>query len=243
MNRAVIAQIRTEILMTLRRGESVLVTLLIPLGVLVFASRVDSVAPDGYDDAVDFVLPGVMALAVIAAAFVSLGIATGFERRYGVLKRLGATPLHRRGLVVAKTAAVVVLEVVQLIAIAVVGRFLGWSVPIGVIAAVGIVLLGTVAFAGLGLLLAGTVRAEATLAITNACFLLFLAIGGIVYPLDRLPDAIEPIARVLPSAALAESLRSVLVPHEAFAAGAFTALLAWAVVAPALATRWFRWEE
>ena len=134
--RAVVAQARTELVLMLRRGENLVVTLAIPLGVLVFFSKVDTNVPAGYATAVDFLVPGVLALAVMSAAMVSLGIATGFERRYGVLKRLGSTPLTRGGLIVAKTATIVALEVIQFVAIVAVGIALGWHVPSGVFGAV-----------------------------------------------------------------------------------------------------------
>jgi ABC-2 type transport system permease protein len=239
--RAVAAQARVEFLMTLRRGENVVVTLVIPIGVLLFFGKLDTLT--NLDDPVGFLVPGVLALAVMAAAMVSLGIATGFERRYGVLKRLGTTPLSRGGLMTAKTATVLALELVQAVLIVATGAALGWSVPGGVIPAIGILLLGTIAFAGLGLLMAGTLRAEATLGLANGLFLVLLFLGGMAYPLDRLPAALEAIAKALPAAALSETLRSVLDPGRAFATGEFLVLVAWAIAAPLAAARFFRWEE
>src|SRR5204863_5699678 len=124
--RAVVAQTRAELALTMRRGESLIVTLAIPLGILVFFAKVDTIATD-YKKPVDFLVPGVLALAVMSAAMVSLGIATGFERRYGVLKRLGSTPLGRSGLLTAKTLTVVTVEVIQAAVIVVAGLILGWS--------------------------------------------------------------------------------------------------------------------
>jgi ABC-2 type transport system permease protein len=242
-SRAVLAQVRVELLLALRRGESLLVTLVIPLGVLVFFAKLDTDLAPGYEEPVDFLVPGVIALAVMSAAMVSLGIATAFERRYGVLKRLGATPLTRRGLLVAKAATVLVLEVIQVVLVVAVAAALGWSVDSGVFAATGIVLLGTIAFAGIGFLLAGTLRAEATLALANALFLVLLFLGGMAYPVDRLPTVLRSLADVLPAAALSECLRGVLVAGREFPAGSLLVLAAWAVVAPLLAVRRFRWEE
>jgi len=242
MNRpAVAAQTRIELLMTLRRGESLLVTLVIPLGILVFFSKVDAVQVDR-STSIDFLVPGVLALAVMSTAMVSLGIATGFERRYGVLKRLGATPLSRSGLLVAKTANVLAIEVLQAVLIIGTGLALGWELHQGAGLALVWLLVGTIAFAGVGLLLAGTLRAEANLAVANALFLVLLFLGGMAYPLAKLPDFLEVVAQALPAAALAESVRAALrgasIPWDS--AGV---LLAWAVAAPALATRFFRWEE
>ncbi len=242
--RPVIAQARTEMMLTLRRGESLIVTLAIPLGVLVFFSKLDtSIKPSGYRHAVDFLVPGVLALAVMSAAMVSLGIATGFERRYGVLKRLGSTPLTRGGLLAAKTVTVLAMEALQFALIVGVGAALGWHVPAGIVAAVAIMLVGTVAFAGLGLLLAGTLRAEATLALANGLFLVLLFLGGMAYPLERLPAFLRHIADALPAAALSECLRGVLHSGQSFPTGSLAVLIVWAVALPWIAARRFRWEE
>jgi ABC-2 type transport system permease protein len=239
--KAVGAQARVELLMTLRRGENVVVTLVIPLGVLLFFGKVDTIT--NLHDPVAFLVPGTLALAVMAAAMVSLGIATGYERRYGVLKRLGTTPLSRGGLLTAKTATVLALEVLQAALIIAVGAALGWHVPGGVVPAIGLLLIGTVAFAGLGLLMAGTLRAEATLGLANGLFLVLLFLGGMAYPLDRLPGAMQAFAKALPAAALSECLRGVLDTGKHFATGEFAVLVAWAVLAPLAAARFFRWEE
>jgi ABC-2 type transport system permease protein len=239
---AVRAQARAETVLQLRRGESMLVTLAIPLGILVFFAKVDTVVVTNYEDPLDFLVPGVLALSVMATAMVSLGIATGFERRYGVLKRLGSTPLSRRGLIAAKTATVIALEAVQVVLVVATGVALGWDVPAGIVWALALLLLGTVAFAGIGMLMAGTLRAEANLAAANGLFLVLLFLGGMAYPVEKLPAALEVIARLLPAAALSETVRAVLTA-DAFPVGELAVLVAWAVAAPLLATRLFRWEE
>ncbi|MFI5053187.1 MAG: ABC transporter permease [Acidimicrobiia bacterium] len=240
--KAVASQARIEMLLTLRRGESLLVTMVIPLGVLVFFSKVDAVNTT-YKDPVDFLVPGVLALAVMSSAMVSLGIATGYERRYGVLKRLGSTPLSRAGLLSAKTLNVLALEVVQAFAIVLTGLALGWSTSGRIVVAVVLLLVGTIAFAGIGLLLAGTLRAEANLAVANGLFLVLLFLGGMAYPLAKLPDAVETFAKALPAAALSETVRAVLTTGVPFPTGELAVLLVWAVAAPLAAARWFRWEE
>src|ERR1700737_2437180 len=122
------AQTRAEVSMTLRRGESVLLTLAIPVGLLVFFSEVDVLPkPAGVKDPVTFLAPGILALAVMSTAMVSLGIATGFERQHGVLKRLGSTPLGRPALLSAKTGAVVVIEAIQVAVLVAVALLLGWQ--------------------------------------------------------------------------------------------------------------------
>ena len=237
----VLAQTRVELALTLRRGESVLLSLGIPVLLLVFFSVVD-VLPTGTDDPVDFLAPGVLALAVMSTAMVGLGIATGFERQYGVLKRLGSTPLGRPALLAAKTLAILAVEVLQVAVLAGVALALGWRPDGSVVAFVPAMLLATVAFAGLGLLMAGALRAEATLAVANGAYLLLLVLGGMAYPLSKLPQAVQDIARVLPAAPLAECLRSALT-GAGIPGARLAILIGWAVITPLLAARSFRWEE
>jgi len=239
--RAVAAQARVELLLTVRRGESLVVSLAIPVGVLVFFTKVD-VVQSSLKDPVQFLVPGTLALAVMSTAMVSLGIATGYERRYGVLKRLGSTPLSRSGLLAAKTISVLALEAVQAAVLLAVGAALGWQNMGSIAAAVGLLLIGTVAFAGIGLFFAGTLRAEANLAVANGLFLLLLFLGGMAYPLYRLPGFLETLARALPAAALSDTVRQALSPGSV-SVGALVTLVAWAVGAPLVAARTFRWEE
>ncbi len=238
---AVAAQTKLELAMTLRRGESLLVTLAIPIGILVFFGKVNPLSSIT-GDPIDFLVPGVLSLAVMASAMVSLGIATGFERRYGVLKRLGSTPLSRGGLLAAKTLNVLAIEVLQVAVIVGTGMALGWKLESTIIPAIGVLLLGTIAFAGIGMLMAGTLRAEANLALANAAFLVLMFLGGMAYPLAKLPNTVESVARLLPAAALAECVRAVL-GHHSFPVGNFLVLLVWAIAAPLAAARWFKWEE
>jgi len=246
--RSVAALAAHDLRLTARRGENVLVTIVIPIAVLLFFASTGVIpAPGGRT--VDFLVPGAIALAIVATGLVNLGIATAYERSYGVLKRLGGASLPRWGLIAAKVAAVLVLEVVQVVALLGVGAvLLGWGPGAGwsPVLFVAVLVLGTVAFAGLGLLLAGTLRAEATLALTNGLFLGFLMLGGIVLPIDHLPEVLRPFAALLPSTALADLLRialasgtGVTTPELATSA---TILAAWAIGAAGLAIRTFRWE-
>jgi ABC-2 type transport system permease protein len=233
--------------LTARRGENVLVTIVIPIAVLLFFAGT-SIIPNAAGRPVDFLLPGAIALGIVASGLVNLGIATAYERSYGVLKRLGAAPLPRWALVAAKAVSVLVLEVVQVAALVTVGTLvLGWTPGSGWSPALFAValLLGTVTFVSLGLLLAGTLRAEATLALANGLFLGFLMLGGIVLPIDHLPDALRPIATLLPATALADLLRISLASGvtAAASAGSSAAILAaWAIGAAGLGVRTFRWE-
>jgi ABC-2 type transport system permease protein len=239
---AVLAQAKAEVLLTLRRGESVLLALGIPVVLLVFFSVVDVLPLGAVADPVDFLAPGVLALAVMSTAMVSLAIATGFERQYLVLKRLGTTPLGRGSLLAAKTAAVVVVEVVQVAVLVPVALALGWHAGrASVGAALLAVVLATVAFAGLGLLLAGALPAMTTLAAANGLYLVLLLLGGMVVPLSELPAGLRVVAQGLPAAGLSDALRAAL-GGGAVPVRAWFVLVVWAVGAPVVAALTFRWE-
>ena len=237
-----LAQLRSELLLSLRNGEQLLVMLGIPLGVLVFFSIVD-VLPTPTDDPVDFLVPSILVLSVMATAMTSTAIATAFERQYGVMKRLGATPLGRPRLIGAKLSSIAIVEVVQFVIVLAVGAALGFSfngasVGLGLIA----LFLGTCAFGGLGLLIAGTLRAEATLAVANALFMMMLLAGGIVVALDELPGPVATIARGLPSGSLAAIAQHTLGSGSDPGTGPWLVLVGWAVAMPALAARYFSWD-
>jgi len=229
-----------ELRLTLRRGESVLLTFLIPVLILVFFSLVD-VLPTGTADPVDFLLPGVLALSVMSTAMTGLAIATGFERSTGVLKRLAVTPLGRRDLIAAKLVVVLLVEALQTVVLLAVGISLGWSPTAGVVGALVGMALATVGFAGVGMLMAGALPALTTLALANAVYLVLLFLGGIVVPIDDMPAALRVVARALPTGALSDithgTLTGTTVPGVAW-----LVLALWAVAGPALAAWRFRWE-
>lgn len=243
MNRRLLAQTRTEIVLTLRRGESVLLTLGIPVLLLVFFSLVDVLPTDvAAADPVDFLAPGVLALAIMSTAMTGLAIATGFERQYKVLKRLGATPLGRPALLGAKTLSILAVEVLQVAVLGGVAAALGWRPSAGIALALPAVVLGTAAFAGLGMLMAGTMRAELVLAAANGLWLVLLLFGGMVVPLAELPGALRAVAEVLPAAALSDALHGSIGAAASVPARAWVVLAAWALAAPLAAARTFRWE-
>jgi ABC-2 type transport system permease protein len=239
--RMIAAQTRVELILAFRRGESVVITLLIPVGLLLFAAWVP-MRPGEPAERVAAALPGLVALAVMSASMVALGIATGFERFYRVLKRIGGSPLPRSGLLIAKLLAVVVLEIIQvslLLGVAAVG--FGWTgggqlwvVPIGM-------LLGSAAFAGIGLAMAGALRAELNLAVVNGVYVMLMLFGGVVVPVSVLPEGARVLAGLLPSAALAELFRAGLTPSP-LSAWSLVMIACWAVVTPVIATRLFRWD-
>jgi ABC-2 type transport system permease protein len=240
--RMVRAQAGLELRMVLRNGEQLLLTIVIPVLVLTVFASVEVMDLGSRERRVDFLVPGVFALAVISTAFTGLAIGTGFERRYGALKRLGATPLPRWALLVSKALAVLGVELLQVALLSVVAWALGWD-PRGTVLAVFVLMVaGTAAFSALGLLMAGTLRAEATLAAANLVYLLLLVSGGIAVPFDRFPSGARPFLEALPAGALSEGLREVLRGGAGLPWGHVGVLVAWAGVAGTLTARTFRWE-
>ncbi len=238
-----LAHTRHELSTTFRNGEQLLLTLVIPVLLLVFFSVVD-VLPTGTPEPVDFLAPGVLGLAVMSSAMVSLGIGTGFERTYNVLKRLGATPLGRGRLIAAKISAVIVVELVQFVVLVPVAYALGWSPSDpNWLAALAAVIVGTIAFAGIGLALAGRLRGEINLAAQNGLYLVLLLLGGMVIPFAELPGPIAAVAKALPSGALADVLRESLASAGVRPGVSWAILAGWAVAMPALAARLFRWDQ
>lgn len=236
------AQTRFEVGLVLRNGEQILLTLIIPLLLLVLLSTVPII--DVGDAArIDVVAPGILALTVMSTAFTSLAIATGFERRYGVLKRLGASPLPRYGLLLGKIVALLLVQCLQVAVLTAGALLLGWDPETtlrGLAGVVAMAVLGTAAFASLGLFVAGALRAEATLAVANLVYLLLAAGGAVVLPSSTY-GRFAGVLELLPSGALGGGLR------ESLQVGTFPfeqslVLLVWAAVGAVLTAKTFKWE-
>ncbi|MEZ0067033.1 ABC-2 type transport system permease protein [Streptacidiphilus sp. MAP12-20] len=242
LGRMLRAQTGLETKLLLRNGEQLLLTIIIPSVLLVLFSAVDIVAVTGPGKRVDFLAPGLLALAIMSTAFTGQAIATGFERRYGVLKRLGASPLPRWALMTAKTGSVLVTELLQVALLCAIAFALGWHPHGNPLAVLLLLVAGTAAFSGLGLLMAGTLKAEATLAAANLVFILLLLAGGVIVPLSKFPAAVRPALEALPISALSDGLRAVLQQGAAMPWSDLGILAAWAGIGLAAAARFFRWE-
>jgi ABC-2 type transport system permease protein len=239
--RMVAAQAAMEARLMLRNGEQLLLAVVIPVIVLVGGVKGARHVDLGLSHRpVDVLTPGVLALAVMSTAFTSLAIATGFERRYGVIKRLGASPLPRSGLLAGKVGGLLVVEILQVAVVSLAGRLLGWHPADGVLGALLALVVGTFAFAALGLFLAGVLRAEATLAAANLVYLLLLAAGAVVLPTSSY-GAFGHVAAALPSGALGNAMRTAFL-HGHVAWGPLGVLVAWGAAGTALTARTFRWE-
>lgn len=237
----VLAQARGEVGVLLRNGEQLLVTVVLPALVLVGLSRASS--PDlGSARRIDVVTPGVLALALISSAFTGQAIQTGFDRRYGVLRMLGSTPLGRSGLLAAKAVATAAVLVLQVVLLGAIGLGLGWHPhALGLLAAGPDLVLGAATFVALALLLAGLLRSEAVLAVANLVWVLMLAGSAVVVPASVMPAPLDRLAPYLPSGALGEGLRAAF-QHGRLAVVPLLVLLAWLGAAAALVARTFRWS-
>ncbi|SDT78606.1 ABC transporter permease [Actinoplanes derwentensis] len=232
-------QIKMELLLTARRGEAVVLAMGVPLLVLLGAGLFD-VTNLPTEDRLGYVVPGVLALTVMSTAFTGQAITTGYERSYGVLKRLGASPLTRPGLLIAKTAAVLAQIVVQVLVLALVGFAVGWRPEAGaLLPAVGVTVLAAAGYSGLALLLASVLKPETTTGAATLIYVVMLSVGGIMF---GAPDLGAAGWFLLPLAAHAEALREALMHGGSVPLGIWAALLAWAIVWPAAAARNFKWE-
>ncbi len=242
--RALAAQTLAEVRMTIRRGETLLLTVGIPVILLIFftVAKVSSI-PAGRR--VDFFAPGILALCVLSTSLVTLSIATGFERSFGVLRRLHVTPLGRRRLICAKIAGVLVTEVLQVVILSLVALVLGWhprGASSGALEVTAVLVLGSAGCAGIGLALAGRLRAEVNLAASNGLYLVLLLLSGIVVPLTSLPPFVQRAVIALPPGAMAQSLHRVLGAGIAPTNADWAALVLWAIAAPMVAARTFRFD-
>jgi len=235
------AQTVMEFRLLLRNGEQVGLTLVIPL-LLLFFFNLPLLYSLGVPRRIDFVVPSIIALAVMSASFTGLAIGTGFERKYSVLKRLGATALPRSVLIGGKTLAVLLLELFQVALICAAAFALAWHPHGDPLLVLVMIALGTLAFGGLGLLVAGTLRAEVTLAAANLIWLVLLFAGGIAVPLSKYPTGVADVLQYLPSAALSHGLHRVLEDGAGIPVHDLVTLLVWTALALPAAARWFKWE-
>ncbi len=236
--RRITATAGLELKVTVRNGEQLLLALIIPLVALIGGTAITLI--DLPEPRIDAVLPGVVVLAVFSAAFTSQAITTGFDRRYGVLKRLAAAGVGRGQLLAGKCLATLAVIAGQLVVLGVTAVFLGWHPHGNPVWALLVVLLGAAACIGLALLLGGTLRAEAVLAVANLVWLVFVAVGGVIVPLDRAPSALRAIGELTPPGAMSQALRAAM-DGAAPSATSLLVLLAWVVLGWAATVRWFRW--
>ncbi|MDI9916920.1 ABC transporter permease [Rhodococcus sp. IEGM 1379] len=231
------AQTKLELTLLLRNGEQLLLTMFIPITLLIGLSLLP--IGDLGDSRVSTVLPGVMMVAVMSTAFTGQAIAVGFDRRYGALKRLGATPLPRWGIIAGKSASVIIVVALQSLLLGAIGLALGWRPTFTELLLGAVVIaMGTITFAALGLLLGGTLRAEIVLALANILWFAMAGIGSMVFVSGDIPDAVQTLVRLVPSGALAYALDAALATSMDWFA--ILVLIVWAALGTVGAVRWFK---
>ncbi len=235
--RRVLRHARTELHLLVRNGEQLLLALAIPLLVL----TIGGIAGGRWGE-LSVLAPSVLALAVWSSAFTSVAISTGFERRYGVLERLVATPLRKSGLLAGKALGIVAIVSFQLLVITAAGLYIGWrpafSATSGAVAVL-LVVLAVATFVNWALALGGRLRAELTLGLANLVYVLLLVGGGLVIPVDRYPEAVQPIVQALPTGALGEGLRAAA--SGVVLGWPILVLLGWLAAGALVARKVFRW--
>ncbi|XAS62517.1 ABC transporter permease [Micrococcaceae bacterium Sec5.8] len=239
--RRILQQGKYETATMLRNGEQLILAIVLPLLAMVGLTVTPLLDSFG-SSRINVAVPGILALCAMSTAFTGQGISTGFDRRYGVLRFLSTTPLGRTGLMAGKILAVLAVLALQVLVVTAAALLLGWQPePAGWVPGLAVLVLGAAAFTALGLLVAGTVRPEATLAITNLLWILLGALGGIVIPAERLPALLQDVVHFLPSGALGQALRDAFLSGSVHPAPVLVLLL-WTAVAGTAATRWFKWN-
>ncbi|MEN4472894.1 ABC transporter permease [Mycolicibacterium cosmeticum] len=231
------AQYGLELKLLLRNGEQLLLTMFIPITLLIGLTLMP-LGSFGTDRAATFA-PAIMALAVISTAFTGQAIAVAFDRRYGALKRLGATALPVWGIIAGKSLAVVTVVFLQSILLGAIGIALGWRPAVlGLLLGAVVIALGTASFAALGLLLGGTLKAEIVLAVGNLAWFVFAGLGALTLEGGLVPHTVAWIARLTPSGALTEALTQAMTLSVDWFG--IIVLAVWGGVAALCALRWFR---
>lgn len=230
------AQGRVEAKLILSHGEQLLVNLVIPAAIL-FAAHFAPILGDNTD--FNLLVPMVFAIAATGAGFTGQAIAVAFDRRYGALKRTGASGVPAWTIIVGKILGVLAMVVVQIVVLGAIALALGWHVSVGG-ALFGLVtlLFGVSAFTAMGLLMGGTLSSEMVLALANLIWLVLLGILGWVGYAGDIADA--GWWNAVPTVALAGALDQALQLHVNWPAWA--SLAAWAVVSITAAVRLFRFD-
>lgn len=231
-----------ETRLLLRNGEQLLLTFVIPVGLLLGLTQTSMFAASQGPERIPRALATVLAVSVLSAAFTSLAIATGFERRSGALRFLGTTPLSRTELLVGKGAATALVTVLSAAVVCIVAVAVGWRPTASALWVPPVLLLGTAACAAWAMALAGLLRAEAVLAVANGIFLVLIMFGGVIIPVSSLPAPLAALAPWLPSGALVEAFTGPLVAGHSPSVTSIGVLVAWLTVGTVLSGRTFRWS-
>lgn len=235
MSALVFAQAKMESILFLRHGEQLLLSMVIPIAMLIGVNYLPFI---NLDDGLRRSFPMVLAVAVMSAGFTGQAIAVAFDRRYGALKRMGASALPRWTIIVGKICAVVVTVAIQTIVLGSIALILGLTVsPLDILCIVVFLLVGTATFTALGLLLGGTLGSELVLALANLVWFALMGCAAIVMMEPSIPEGPHSLMMLIPSVALTEGFIQAL--HGSFDVFAAVVLAAWAAVGSWAATKLF----
>jgi ABC-2 type transport system permease protein len=194
---------------------------------------------------VDWLVPGLLGLQLLNGAMWGAAFNIVNARQRKLLKRLAATPMRRRHYLLSYRVSGLLFVPMQLLVLFAFARLtFGVVIQGSLLAVLGLALLGSWAFAGLGLLCAARAQnSETANGLINLVTLPMMVFSGVFFSASRFPSVLQPVIRLLPLSAFNEALRHVVNDGASiFAQGFPIAVLAvWTVVTSALAVRLFRW--
>ncbi len=195
---------------------------------------------------IDFLVPGLIGMSLMGGGLWGVGFVTVDMRIRKVLKRFLATPMRKTDFLLGILLSRLIFLVPEMLVLVLFARVAFGVVIQGSVLAVGaLILLGALAFAGIGLLVASRARTlEAVSGLMNLVMLPMWVLSGIFFSSERFPEAMQPFIKALPLTTLIDALRSVTLEGTAFLAlwPQVAILAGWAVGSFVLALRWFRWN-
>ncbi|MFW9097489.1 ABC transporter permease [Corynebacterium striatum] len=219
----------------IRHGEQQLLSIVIPLALLIGAARMESVTGQGLKE----VFPMVLAVASTSSGFTGQAISLAFDRRYGALKRTGASGVPAWTIIAGKIAAVFSMVLLQVVVLGGVAFLLGLRVGLsGIVLALFTLVLGVASFTALGLLLGGTLSSEMVLAVANLIWFILMGVVGWAMYSQGLGN--DRLLTLVPTVAMASALNDAF--NNVFPWQELLVLIAWAGAASFAAVRWFRFE-
>jgi len=209
------------------------------------ATRDDHVTAPG-SRYIDFLIPGLLGMNLLGSGIWGVGFAVVNARQKKLLKRFLATPMKKSHYLLGFILSRLVFLVVEVAALVGFGWLIfGVGVRGSFFALAGITLLGSLAFSGLGLLIASRARTiEGVSGLMNLAMLPMWILSGTFFSYARFPDAMLPFVKALPLTALNDALRAVMIDGTSIGhLGAPIAVVgAWGVVCFGIALKIFRWR-
>jgi len=242
-------ELKGELLLYVRSRELAFFTFMFPIIFFILLGSTygnDRIKSEGNVRGANYLEAGMIGYGAISIAFAGLAIVLVIRRESGVLKRLRATPLPAPAYIAALLSSFLAAFLVEVVVLIVLGRVLfgiGWPDRIGSL--VLILLLGAVAFAGLGIGLTALIHsAEGASAVVNAIYLPAAFLAGAFFSPHSFPAVLRWIADVLPLTYFIRIVRGVMLHGQEIwmFPGSIAVIAAWGLLGVVLAIRGFRWE-